>query len=505
VLIVGNQYFSTDPPNIKANVILDNIFTKYPHISRDNLVKMLFDRLILVRIVHIASPMGSGKTSIMNLFAHHYSESVECLYHSLLNQTPQDALEHAGVQPDGRLSITLKDKCDDHLVVIMLDDCQKRYTKEYTNFWEYLIKNSNGFHENLTFIMCSTRSLITAEDSPAVFTELATLQRNDFLLTDDEALSLIRLEPPTGLALSLRYDVVEAVMIKECNGLVAALRISITHLNKHFSDHNPVNEEEVLQAYFSAKLVPKLDRCFTYRGSIAGQFHQFLVGLMTRTTQLPVVEDDKELYERLVKCGVLAKFDGAVGFASPLASRYITSVMFPDRCAPENSPKTLELLIVGAIKLWSANSLRKSVAQKGDTCKEAVYQHQLLHGLHQLTSASSSICPELSRVFPDVNTSSSQATATILGALDFYINGTSRWGIELLINGDRIQEHWSRVAQGGKYARLNVKDYIVVDFRVGVVTHVKTAAHLMTVFFAEDFKNCTVIFNGISTPVTIGV
>ena len=201
---------------------------------------------------------------------------------------------------------------------------------------------------------------------------------------------------------------------------------------------------------------------------------------------------------------MLAKFDGEVGFASPLASRYITSVMFPDRCAPENSPKTLELLIVGAIKLLSANSLRKSVAQKGDTCKEAVYQHLLLHGLHQLTSASSSICPELSRVFPDVNTSSSQATATILGALDFYINGTSRWGIELLINGDHIKEHLSGFAQGGKYARLNVNDYIVVDFRVGVVKRVKPAAHRMTVFFAEDFKTGTVICNGISTSVTIG-
>ena len=233
-------------------MILDNIFTKYPHISRDNLVKMLFDRLILVRIVHIASPMGSGKTSIMNLFAHLYRELVECMYHSLLNQSLQDALKHAGVQPDGRLSITLKDKCDHHLVVIMLDDCQKRYGEEYTDIWEYLIKNCIGFHRRLKFIMCSTRSLITAEDCPAVFSELATLQRNDFLLTDDEALSLIRLESPTGLALSLRYDVVEAVMIKECNGLVAALRISITHLNKHFSDHNPVNEEEVLQAYFSA-------------------------------------------------------------------------------------------------------------------------------------------------------------------------------------------------------------------------------------------------------------
>ena len=116
---------STDAPGVRENVVLDNINTEYPHISRDNLVKKLFDRLMHFPIVHIASPMGSGKTSILNLFAHRYSESVECLSYSLLNKSPQDALKLAGVQSDGRLSITLKDKCDHHLVVIMLDDCQK--------------------------------------------------------------------------------------------------------------------------------------------------------------------------------------------------------------------------------------------------------------------------------------------------------------------------------------------------------------------------------------------
>jgi hypothetical protein len=54
---------------------------------------------------------------------------------------------------------------------------------------------------------------------------------------------------------------------------------------------------------------------------------------------------------------------------------------------------------------------------------------------------------------------------TAKGRADFYIK-SKKWGIELVREGDRLQQHSSRFAPGGIYAKeLNIDDYIILDFR----------------------------------------
>ena len=87
---------------------------------------------------------------------------------------------------------------------------------------------------------------------------------------------------------------------------------------------------------------------------------------------------------------------------------------------------------------------------------------------------------------------------TIDREIDFYLNGSLRWGIELLVNGDGIGEHMAQFAANGKYAALAVKDYAIVDLRCnldGIVTNVIRKPERITVFFkVGDFSSCRCIF-----------
>jgi hypothetical protein len=100
---------------------------------------------------------------------------------------------------------------------------------------------------------------------------------------------------------------------------------------------------------------------------------------------------------------------------------------------------------------------------------------------------------QLGRMFPE---SVSGLSERINGEIDFYLNGQLRWGIELLVNGQGIQEHMDRFkfSKNGKYVPLGAKDYAVVDLRgnsSGKVTKVRHHPKRITVFFKlSDLSTC---------------
>jgi len=438
--------------------------------------------------------MGSGKTALMNLLANKYRTTLECRPNSLLYNSPTHALSFLGVVFDGKWSVQpeLRAACDDHMVVLMLDDCQNRYGPEYTEFWANLVKTAaTWFPERLRLIICATRSLKTLHDSPACFSELASLGRQDFIITTEESHKFLELMHPTGLHTSLLFPVVKDAVVRECGGLIVALRITVNFLNMQFAKESDFTVDKVLGALFSGTYNQQLGRCFTTKKeNISVTFHRLLVQLLTDSIEVSGLTDaQKDTCNELVITGVLCVSPAeVVEFASPLAARFLTTLLFPYRAAPDTVPSSLTTLVLDAISLMSASALCGSVVSGADRPKEAVYQHMFLQSLHKLTSANSSICPELSRVFPVDN--GVAMTPKIAGELDFYINGTLRWGIELLIDGAGVGEHVNRFA--GKYAPLCVSDYIVVDFRVGRVTNVKLHEKRMTVFFGKGFIDCSV-------------
>lgn len=87
-----------------------------------------------------------------------------------------------------------------------------------------------------------------------------------------------------------------------------------------------------------------------------------------------------------------------------------------------------------------------------------------MEGLAAFTPPRCCICPELSKIFFDGTNSTAQPT-TIAGEIDFYLNSSLSWGIELLVNGDGIGEYISRFTPpNGRYVALAVSDYTVLIF-----------------------------------------
>lgn len=79
---------------------------------------------------------------------------------------------------------------------------------------------------------------------------------------------------------------------------------------------------------------------------------------------------------------------------------------------------------------------------------------------------------------------------TIAGEIDFFVDDTLRWGIELLVKGRKLKEHRDRFVGRGQYVNLECNDYIVVDFRSnasGVPKRMtdENVSNLLSVYFKE--------------------
>ncbi|KAL8012180.1 putative AAA+ ATPase domain, P-loop containing nucleoside triphosphate hydrolase [Plasmopara halstedii] len=472
----------------------EGINVQYPHLSRDVLVEKLYEAIIRTNFVLLSSPSGSGKTSLLTLFARKHPE-ISCAPIAFDGST-EDAttlLSTYGVN-------VYKKACDipsGKLCVLLLDDCQRRYNDLV--FWTRLIKGSASWlPDHVRFIISATHLLETdAPSSPVAFSSIQyKLTRDDFLVNDEEAYQCFNLE--NGLPPGLRFPTLVEVMIRECNGHIGSIRISIDAIYERFRRAGARTEEELLAFYLSGTFVEQMARCFGGEHTTpASPNQQKFLSTCLLCDRQPLVQqlsrDEHECFTRLTKAGIVTEVGGYVWFTSPLAERYYYKWLFPGR-GYEN-PTSLHELIRKAIESMSASALKQSVVRNDDFPKEAVFQHQFMATLARHTTSTCYICPELSRVFP---TSPGQPSTRIDGEIDFYLNGSLRWGIELLVNGDKIGEHMSRFAAGGKYAALAAKEYVIIDFRgnkCGISTKVARKAERITAFFKlGDFSKCRCIF-----------
>jgi hypothetical protein len=86
---------------------------------------------------------------------------------------------------------------------------------------------------------------------------------------------------------------------------------------------------------------------------------------------------------------------------------------------------------------------------------EAQYQDEFYRCCHELSKGSTVFFPEFGGE---------------KGRVDFYIP-SMKWGVELLRDGNALQEHCGRFSTTGKYTKtLDVVDYIILDFRNTNVT-----------------------------------
>lgn len=157
----------------------------------------------------------------------------------------------------------------------------------------------------------------------------------------------------------------------------------------------------------------------------------------------------------LMRIPLLVDDGGYLAFATPMHKRFFHRLAFPSRlqALPVNINIDQWLLLV--LRTFQPNLL--SDAQSG--FKEGMLQHEFWRG--------ASLClPPTHRVAAEVSRVLKQGTPLIAGELDFWVNSTLEWAIELLRQGDRKGEHLERFERDGVYGPLRAKQWRVVDFRL---------------------------------------
>jgi len=98
-------------------------------------------------------------------------------------------------------------------------------------------------------------------------------------------------------------------------------------------------------------------------------------------------------------------------------------------------------------------------------------------------------------VCPELNTFAENKEGKVVsGELDFFIGGTNitgtrLWAIEILRNGDKINEHVARFDPTvGKYRKVGYTDFLVIDCRGALMKPVQTMQSRCTLYFSDDFE-----------------
>ncbi len=333
--------------------------------------------------------------------------------------------------------------------------------------------------------------------SPVEFdsiTDDAKIPFDHFLLSEEESKGFLK------DYLNFRFgssDELVQIIVNDCGGNIAALRIACEDLHEsfRFCSNENLTFENLSNHYLSSKLLGRMSRCFGtsplngLAQEVMGTIRELLFSQPKQYNFLP------NQFANLVKCGILSYHDHKLSFMSPLAKRYFMSHFYPLRSSVE--PTNLLELVKSVIQNMSASTLQQSVVDNSNIPKEAMFQHLFMSGVTASTPSNIGIHPELSRVIGD--------SARNNGEMDFFINGTLCWGVELLIQDSQdVGERISRFeADTGKYAPLRMKDYIIVDFRqnaTGRITNVTKHQKKLSVFFkAGDYRQCQCVYGSNDT------
>ena len=500
---------TSDPSRLSMNkevIQIDSIDIHTEHLRRPELLDKLTGLVAQYRFVRLTSPAASGKSSLLKLYQHSLKKT-KVVWISCLNlRSVTQLLLEEGIDFSNK---TTSEEVQRKNTIVFLDDAQAKY--DDIEFWGLLIKLSpNWLPSNVRFVISSTHLISIGTSSPVVFEALPKLERSDFLLTTNESNEFLELSV-IGLPRKMKSETLKQVITRECGGLIGALRQSVDSLKHRFAKDIQPSETALLQHFLSNDLLPNMGRCFgvTHSAPIGNDFKTFLKKIMLdekQTLKSLANQQDNHSYSSLKKAGILVEFpDTTYGFSSQLAKRYYFKWIFPNRSP--TAPSTLVGLIGNVVSSMSATILKNST-RPGDFPKEAVFQHLFMEGLATLTPPTCSICPELSKIFPVTTNPNTQHT--IPGEIDFYLNSSLRWGIELLVNGDGIGEHISRFTPPkGKYVALAVSDYTVVDFRrnsIGRPTNISRHSNRITVFFKDDdYSIAQCIFGLDNDPVKISL
>ncbi|KAJ7451046.1 hypothetical protein FB451DRAFT_709485 [Mycena latifolia] len=136
------------------------------------------------------------------------------------------------------------------------------------------------------------------------------------------------------------------------------------------------------------------------------------------------------------------------------------------------------------------NSLRHTAgSQTTPSIPETLLQNEVYRAIYKVTQGGSGLW-----ISPESGTLQSSTTT---GRIDFYLMGSKKWGIEILRDGDRLDEHVRRCGPGGAYnvwlTTGQITEYVILDFRTHSQPRKKIPNEpVFHIEFGDDFQTFTI-------------
>ena len=454
------------------------------YVDRQGFVEAILEELNTKQHVVISSPPARGKTSVLSLLARKLKDENERVFRCLPKRGSEamlSVIESWGIPTIDATKLKKVERC-----WIMVDDAQRGYA--YDEFWEFLVKDV-AVNPNIKVIIAATHDFSTL-GSPA---SLRLLPHVFFNFCESEITELIRRfcfnfeidfnqhdwidywnsvkemslidngnnqpEFHIGVVLRCMLDLERSWKLPSCvfSGLTAQERL---------------RKQDFLQGF---------DRCFAINSDTIkdAMLRQGVSDVLLGSLCLDAFP---EHLLPMVRAGVLT-LQGT--FTCQAAHWFYNTVHFPNRALA--LPNSLEELIEGAVQLLSAARLRSCV-QDGHFPVETSFQHLFNEAFTAMLPTMASVKPEYRTKAPGFLGDDKK------GFIDFYINDSIQWAVELLVLGRGLTEHRKRFHHlTGKYRTLPTKKHLVVDIRGPRETGVEKARQdLCVLYFSNDWAGCEI-------------
>jgi len=185
----------------------------------------------------------------------------------------------------------------------------------------------------------------------------------------------------------------------------------------------------------------------------------------------------------LIKSGTLVFNDSSrtVSFSSPLIS-YIAAIRLYSSDRPTvDKVNNLDEFIIMCLQNLRQSFLQNSKGRGSeDKLLERSWQMEFFRAATSCLGRDTYISPDVGHIFGTT------------GFLDFYVNDTKQWAIELTLEGDALGEHVSRFEFGGLYQLIPKKGVAILDFRSETKKPRGLKENIWYVLYNNDYSGAVV-------------
>ncbi|PGH00845.1 hypothetical protein AJ79_08097 [Helicocarpus griseus UAMH5409] len=478
---------------------------------RQSTVSALWSRLRRYSVIHVRGTPASGKSTLAQLLARHVKKNSDIPV--LIASWPLNFPDPIGVYSDYNdlLNFIFKKRQLDNWMgqprLIIIDEAQSSYP--YLSFWNDLIKS-------ITYGCFPYVALFTSYGSPgsepinyrtptpiyslpeqrvSLWPTTANPELGLFFSREefnDITARVLEHHSQHGQHFLLSEDLKEFVY-RMTSGHASAVRCLLDGLalSEEFREFrktsSPISLDIAMQCFSEDTFILHCIEKFGYatfgRGPPKNEFlrnNASITQFLREIVACRLCEDKPEQNRSLDICyqngwlhGTLLD-DGKVAyvFTTALHRRYLEHVLSINTPPfPKQSYGTLRQFWMAVIPRIEPAALRDSASV------EALFQDEFYRACYSLMDR-------------QLYLSSEWTGREKGGRVDFQVRGTD-WAIELLRDGNGIDEHISRFEPGGQYylwmQSKEIQDYAVLDFRTTQPRKKRDNPHLYYVVFTEDY------------------